>query len=391
MEPVQLPVQQRRAAFQRDQQPRSYYSIATMPPLADDSDRYRANAEYEKNHPECEIDNRTNTQNPDPKSEFWRVRDFASRAAGSHTPLFVTSGFIEDNTKPEDMQKYLANHHGPERGWLGQWEHVRGNETDAEGRLKMGRAGWFDEVMRFYDQHLRGIRPAVTDPAFSVEDSLGNWRAQRTWPVVNDSYRARLSPGRYVDDGGQTQRTAQPMTTSQADGWDIEYAPEAGSLPTARTEALSADAPGNSYWTFSTPAATQVRLTGTPEITLKTRGQGNVWVRLWDVAPDGTATMFNENVAVLDASGSTSFALKATDWTFARGHRLGVQIGTIMSRGWRPVPPVRPSRSPTRDSPWRCRTRGPTGPPRVTGRRTWTGTWRRTPSRSTASAPPPSR
>ncbi|MEV5694329.1 CocE/NonD family hydrolase [Micromonospora globbae] len=318
--------------------PRSYYSIATMPPLADDSDRYRANAEYEKNHPECEIDNRTNTQNPDPKSEFWRVRDFASRAAGSHTPLFVTSGFIEDNTKPEDMQKYLANHHGPERGWLGQWEHVRGNETDAEGRLKMGRAGWFDEVMRFYDQHLRGIRPAVTDPAFSVEDSLGNWRAQRTWPVVNDSYRARLSPGRYVDDGGQTQRTAQPMTTSQADGWDIEYAPEAGSLPTARTEALSADAPGNSYWTFSTPAATQVRLTGTPEITLKTRGQGNVWVRLWDVAPDGTATMFNENVAVLDASGSTSFALKATDWTFARGHRLGVQIGTIMSRGWRPVP-----------------------------------------------------
>ncbi|MEU2610322.1 CocE/NonD family hydrolase [Micromonospora sp. NPDC007271] len=318
--------------------PRSYYSIATMRPLADDSDRYKANAEYEKSHPECESDNLTNTQNPDPKSPFWRARDFASRAAGSQTPLFVTSGFIEDNTKPEDMQKYLANHQGPERGWLGPWEHVRGNDTTSRGQLKMGRAGWFDEVMRFYDQHLRGLEPSVTDPAFSIEDSLGNWRAQSTWPVTNDAYKVRLSPGQYVDSGSNAQAAALSMTAPQADGWDIEYAPEAGSLSTDQTSPLSADAPGNSYWTFSTPAAEQVRITGTPEIRLMTRGQGNVWVRLWDVAPDGRATMFNENVAVLDHSGSTSFALKATDWTFEPGHRLGVQVGTIASRGWRAVP-----------------------------------------------------
>src|ERR1700754_253998 len=39
--------------------PRSYNSIATMPPLSDDSDRYKANAEYEKSHPECLSDNLT--------------------------------------------------------------------------------------------------------------------------------------------------------------------------------------------------------------------------------------------------------------------------------------------------------------------------------------------
>ncbi|MGI5153089.1 CocE/NonD family hydrolase [Plantactinospora sp. CA-294935] len=311
--------------------PRGYYSIATMAPLPDDSDRYKANAEWEKSHPECEIANNTDTQNRDPNSAYWRSRDFASRAAGTRTPLFVTSGFIEPNTKPEDMQQYLANHKGPERGWLGHWEHVRGNETDDEGRLKMGRIGWFDEVMRFYDLHLRGIAPSVKDPAFAVADSLGNWRAQSTWPVTHDSYTARLSPGRYVDDGGQAaQRTAEPMTA----GWDIEHAPEAGS----RAGALAADAPGNSYWTFSTAATKRVRVTGTPEITLKTQGAGNVWVRLWDVAPDGRATMFNEMVAALDGDGSTRFPLKANDWTFERGHRLGVQIGTITSRGWRPAP-----------------------------------------------------
>ncbi|MFE7712256.1 CocE/NonD family hydrolase [Streptomyces sp. NPDC057486] len=318
--------------------PRGYYSIATMAPLADDGDHYKANAGYEKNHPECESDNLTNTQSPDPKSPFWRARDFASRAAGSQTPLFVTSGFIEDNTKPEEMQKYLANHQGPQRGWIGQWEHVRGNETNARGQLKMGRAGWFDEVMRFYDQYLRGIEPSVTDPAFSLEDSLGHWRAQSTWPVTNDAYKVRLAPGQYVDDGGKAQQAALSMTAPESQGWDIEYAPEVGSLTTDQTSAISAATPANSYWTWSTPAAEQVRITGSPEITLKTRGQGNVWVRLWDVAPDGKATMFNENVALLESSGETSFALKATDWTFEQGHQLGVQIGTITSNGWRSVP-----------------------------------------------------
>lgn len=48
--------------------------------------------------------------------------------------------------------------------------------------------------------------------------------------------------------------------------------------------------------------------------------------------------MFNENVALLESSGSTSFALKATDWSFEQGHQLGVQIGTITSNGWRSVP-----------------------------------------------------
>lgn len=34
-------------------------------------------------------------------------------------------------------------------------------------------------------------------------------------------------------------------------------------------------------------------------LTLRTSGQGNVWVRLWVVAPDGTAAMFDENAAPL--------------------------------------------------------------------------------------------
>ncbi|HEY0694977.1 MAG TPA: CocE/NonD family hydrolase, partial [Kribbella sp.] len=105
--------------------PEAYNSIATMPPMPDDSDRYKAAAEYETSHPQCLSDNITNNNNPDLDSAYWSARNLAAHARGTSTPLFVTQGMIEPNTKPEDAEQYLDNHHGRERGWLGQWEHVR--------------------------------------------------------------------------------------------------------------------------------------------------------------------------------------------------------------------------------------------------------------------------
>ncbi|MFG2004420.1 CocE/NonD family hydrolase [Spirillospora sp. NPDC048911] len=319
--------------------PAAYNSIATIPPMTGDSDRYKANAQYEQSHPQCLSDNITNNNDPEPRSAYWRARDLAAQAAGTSTPLFVTQGFIEPNTKPEDMAQYLGNHRGRERGWLGQWEHVRGNDTDANGRLLQGRAGWFDEVMRFYDQYLRGAHPSVTDPPYAVEDSLGRWRAQRTWPVTTTSYRARLSSDQYVDDGGASAAAAPGADAADRGRWDMERAPRIEPLSSAeKNAAKQADAAASSFWTWSTPAPRAVRLTGTPRITLNVSTSGNVMTRLWDVAPDGTATMFDENVALLERGGRISFDLKSTDWTFQQGHRLGVQVGTISSTGWLDVP-----------------------------------------------------
>jgi putative CocE/NonD family hydrolase len=316
--------------------PEAYNSIATMPPMADDSDRYKANAEYEESHPECLSDNVSNNDEPDPRSAYWRARDLAAHAVGTSTPLFVTQGLIEPNTKPEDAERYLDNHRDRERGWLGQWEHVRGNDTDANGRLSQGRAGWFDEVTRFYDQYLRDIDPSVTGPAYDIEDSLGHWRAQPTWPVTTTSYEARLSAGRYVDDG-DASTSAEKAGAADRGRWDMERAPRIEPLsPAEKNAAKRSDDDG--FWTWSTPASRTLRLTATPRITLNASTSGNVMVRLWDVAPDGMATMFDENVALLDGPGRISFDLKSTDWTFERGHRLGVRIGTIGSNGWWDVP-----------------------------------------------------
>ncbi len=80
--------------------PNAYNSIATMPTLADDSDRYKANAAYEASHPECLADNLTNNNNPDLDSAYWRARNLAKDAAGTSTPLFVTQASSRTTPSP---------------------------------------------------------------------------------------------------------------------------------------------------------------------------------------------------------------------------------------------------------------------------------------------------
>jgi putative CocE/NonD family hydrolase len=313
--------------------PAAYNSIATIPALADDTGRYRANASYEQSHPECLADNLTNNNNPDLDSRYWRARDLAAKAKGTNTPLFITQGFIENNTKPEDVEEYLDNHRGVERGWMGQWEHVRGNQTDDQGRLLQGRAGFFDEVMRLYDRYLKGARPAVHDPAFLIEDNTGRWRAQPAWPAPSSATTATLQNGQYVDDG-----TAAPLAAAAGQKWDMEHATDPAPPATRNLAPKPAAVDEDSYFTWSTPVRSRLRITATPRITLHAGAPGNVMVQLWDVAPDGTAVMFDENVALIERAGRVAFDLKSTDWTFEVGHQLGVQVGTITSGSWLDTP-----------------------------------------------------
>ncbi|WP_077799922.1 CocE/NonD family hydrolase [Streptomyces sp. JHA26] len=328
----------------------AYNSIATMPPMADDDPRYQANARYEETHPQCLTENSAGYRISDQRDPYWTSRDLARMARGSDTPLFVTQGFVENNTKPEEMEEYLDNHRGPERGWLGQWDHVRGGDRVGDGRLAMGREGWYDETLAFYDQYLKGVRPSVRYPNYAVEDSTGAWRAQRTWPVTERTVTLPLGGGSYVDDGGASARAALtasgdpvPQPPARPTGtWDMEHAPateQAAPRGLARelAQRQQAGAVTSSFFVWSKPLKKSVRVTGTPQVSLTAKGEGNVMLKLYDVAPDGTAVMFDEQVSLVD-SGRLTVDLKATDWTLAAGHVLAVEIGSIRTGSWRDTP-----------------------------------------------------
>ncbi|MBU2663998.1 CocE/NonD family hydrolase [Actinoplanes bogorensis] len=322
-----------------------YNSIASLPGMTNDDKKYQANAAYEATNPHCLDENLAGYLIDDPESAHWRARDLPALAKGSDTPLFVTQGFIEDNTKPEDMDEFLAGHRGPTRAWLGQWNHVQGHEKTEDGQLKMGRDGWFTEVMSFYDEHLKGIEPKTEFPPYAVQDSNGKWRAQDTWPVVDRTATLSLGGGSYVDDGGADARKAldDAGLTEPPVPPNPNPDPEEGAgalepvipknLAAVQLKRLQEGRTTSAVYKFSKPVAQATRLTGTPQVSLAARGTGNVMVKLYDVGPGGQAVIINENVSAVRA-GRTTFDLKSTDWTLAAGHVLGVEIGTLQTGSW---------------------------------------------------------
>lgn len=302
--------------------PEAYLGIANLPGIATDyaqdgyvipadTAHYRENAAYELTHPECATDLFAQTAATDAADPQWALRDLPALAAGSDVPLLFTQGTLETNTKPEDMQRFLAAHSGEQRGWIGPWDHVRGDEKDPEGRYQMGRASWLTEVRAFYDEHLRGAAPTAS-ARFFVQDNRGTWRAQDAWPVTDRMLTVALDGGSYLDVG-----TGDPD--------DVEEVGDAVWDPTAPT-------------TLSYPVAEAVRLSGEPAVTLTTRGSGNAAVTMWDVAPDGTAVTIDENVAMLHESGTTRIRLKSLDWTLEVGHRLLVSVASVTYGYWLPTP-----------------------------------------------------
>jgi len=285
--------------------PALYDLIDMTPGTAQDSPEYNLDGANDTQRPGCPVLNLTDqAANDDHYSDYWRKRNLIPGAKGSGVPLFLTQGLTENNTVADGMAQYLDNHTGPERAWLGPWEHVRGNETDDSGRLKMGRAGFFDEVMRFYDQHLKGTAPAVQDPPIAVQTNDGKWRAEQSWPPADSTgYTTPLRPGTYSDDGSGS------ATESDADG----------------------------VWTISRPLPYDVHYSGAGKAVVDvatTRPNANLVVDVYDLDEYGIGPLITRQGFLARSSGSKTLDLWSADWKLPAGHRIAVRVTDANEDWW---------------------------------------------------------
>jgi predicted acyl esterase len=220
-------------------------------------------------------------------------------------PLFLTQGLTENNTVADGLAEYLRNHTGYERAWLGPWEHVRGNETDSTGRLKMGRAGFFDEVMRFYDRFLKGVAPAVQDPPIAVQTNDGKWRAEQSWPPADaKTSTSPLRPGSYTDDG-----SGNATSTADTDG----------------------------VWTISPRLPYDAHLSGSGRAVVDvatTRPNANLVVDVYDLDEFGIGPLITRQGLLARSSGAKTLDLWSADWKIAAGHRIAVRVTDANEDWW---------------------------------------------------------
>jgi uncharacterized protein len=288
--------------------PALYDGIAATPGPITDQPNYNVNS---LNNPVClalNFNAQANDDNHD--SEFWKLRNLIPGAAGSNVPLLLTQGLTENNTVSDGLQQYLDNHTGYERAWLGPWDHVRGNETDDSGRLKMGRAGWFDEVMRLYDRFLKGISPTVGDPPIAVQTNDGKWRSEAKWPPADRTdYTTALRAGEYNDN-------AQSYSTGSPDD------------PTA----------SSGVWTISKPLPYDVHLAGSGTMVVNVTTllpNANLAVDVYDLDGNGSGPLITRQGHLVRTPGDSSVRLElwSADWKLAAGHRIGVRV-TDNNQDW---------------------------------------------------------
>src|SRR4051794_36456931 len=288
--------------------PALYDAIDATPGPALDDPAYSVNGANDTQRPGCLAANFADQAgNDDHGSEYWKARNLIPGAKDSKVPLFLTQGLTENNTVADGTAQYLRNHTGYERAWLGPWEHVRGNERDDTGRLKMGRAGFFDEVMRFYDRFLKGVTSRVQDPPIAVQTNDGKWRAEDVWPPADSpGYPTKLRAGTYNDD-------AQGSGTGD-------------------------DAAG--VWTISPKLPYDVHLSGSGRavVDVDAPARSNLVLDVYDLDGEGVGPLITRQGFLVRQSGPITLDLWSADWKLKAGHRIGVRVTDANTDWWEHVP-----------------------------------------------------
>ena len=291
--------------------PALYDAIEMTPGSVQDDPEYLIEGSNTSGKPGCEARNWAEQQDSDHGSAYWRERDLIARASEGRTPLFLTQGFLENNTKPDGTWDFFNAVQAPKRAWFGMWDHVRGTDVDETGRLKMGRKGFNGEVMRFYDRWLRGIEPEVEDPALVIQTNDGTWRAEEQWPPADAKpVTVPLTPGEYVDDV-DNKGTGDGIAVSSSTGVGV--------------------------WTISPPLPHEAHLAGVPRLTLDVETEvpnANLAAAVYDIDPDGQATLVHRQGRLLPESGSYTLDLYGNDWRVLPGHRLGALVSTAHAEWW---------------------------------------------------------
>lgn len=286
--------------------PALYDAIAASPgPLTDGDPTYNVSANLQDaQRPGCFAANFADQQNDDHFAPWWRARNIIESIKGSQVPIFVTQGMTENNTAPDGLAEFLENHPGPERGWLGPWNHVRGAEMEGN-KLAMGRQGFYDEVLSFYDEHLYGAAPATNYAPYAIQSvTTGKWRPEAAWPPADaaDVTIAELAPGAYADSGRSTRNTSTGV------------------------------------WTVSKPLPYDVHTAGAGKIVVDVSSpspRSNLVVDVYDLdGVTGKGPLVTRNGSLIRNNGKVTIDLMSADWKFAKGRRIGIRVTDTNTDWW---------------------------------------------------------
>jgi hypothetical protein len=288
---------------------------------------------------------------------FWDRTALKTRYNAIRIPTFVIGGWYDGYR--DSVPRMLEHVRAPVKAIVGPWSHYFPHDAYPKPQIE-----WRHEAVRWFDRWLKGRDTGIlAEPRFAVfvrrwhppgpvlEEAPGEWRFEDGWPIARVRDRVlHPQPNRTLTEpvpAGATHRLRYvPTAGIEASGpvmWWGDVAPDQ-----APTDAFSL-----AYDTE--PLAEDLEILGLPRARLNvsaTAPRANWFVRLSDVAPDGTVTQvagagFNgthRNSArepedlVPGRVFPLTIEMHFTSWVFPKGHRIRLAVGNAQWPMFWPTP-----------------------------------------------------
>lgn len=281
---------------------------------------------------------------------FWRRASVAPDRYGEYTvPSFMIGGFLDGYR--DSLARFFEKSKAPIKALLGPWNHTFPHNAEPGPAIE-----WREEATRWWDYWLKGKQNGVMDqPRFEVfmrrpyppdpniKEIPGEWRAEKAWPP-RDVTKETLFLERNHSLG------AIPPLSRDISQHELKYVPSIGGevgfwWGDFTTDQRPADAYSLVY--DSVPIEKETAIFGWPRAQLHVSADAPLadwFVRLSDVAPDGTVTLITgagQSGAQLESTAHPAdlepgkeylipIELHLTSWIFPPGHRIRVAISNAL-------------------------------------------------------------
>jgi uncharacterized protein len=276
---------------------------------------------------------------------FWDRASLKGRYDAVQIPTFHIGGWYDGYR--DSIPRMLENLEAPVKAMIGPWSHAWPHEPYPKPGME-----WRFEAVRWFDQWLKGRDTGIMDePRFAVyvrnwhppgpylEEAPGYWRWEEGWPIERIAGRTL-----YLQPNHTLSREASAGTEHR-----LRYVPttgiEAGGPVMWWGDVAHDQRPSDAFsLTYDTaPLDDELEILGLPKALLEVAADAphaNWFVRLSDVAPDGTVTQVagagmngaHRNSArdpeplVPGVSFPLEIEMHFTSWVFPEGHRIRLSV-----------------------------------------------------------------